>query len=99
MAYYCLIGMVKEVYHPKAYLSKVKNVKRGLEARTRILDVLEKRSIDAKTLANEAEMHYGVAMHHLKLLRVEGIIERKGAKKPRVWVLTGVGQKRLVNSA
>lgn len=98
MAYYCLIGMVKDAYHPKAYLSKVKNVKRGLEARTRILNVLEKRSIEARTIANEAEMHYGVVMHHLKLLEAEEIVERKGGK-PHVWLLTGVGQKRLVNSS
>jgi predicted transcriptional regulator len=44
----------------------------------------------------EAGMHYGVVMHHLKLLEAEGIVERKG-NKPRVWSLTGLGQKRLEN--
>jgi predicted ArsR family transcriptional regulator len=90
--------MSKETFHPNAHLTKIKNIKLGLKARTRILNVLEKHSIDAKTVANEAEMHYGVVMHHLKLLEAEEIVERKGGK-PHVWLLTGVGQKRLVNSS
>lgn len=88
--------MLREAFHPKAYLSNIKNIRRGLQARTRILDVLDKRSVDAKTVAEETEMHYGVVMHHLRLLEAEGIIERKQSK-PYIWVLTGLGQKRLVN--
>jgi DNA-binding transcriptional ArsR family regulator len=89
--------MVKGIYHPNAYLSNIRNIRRGLQARTRILAVLEKRSGDVKSVAKESEMSYGVVMHHLKLLRAEGIVERKGSK-PHIWVLTGLGQKRLVNS-
>ena len=37
---------------------------------------------------------YGVVIHHLKLLETEKIVERKG-KRPHVWLLTGLGQKRL----
>jgi DNA-binding transcriptional ArsR family regulator len=88
--------MVKEAYHPKAYLSNIKNIRRGLETRTRILNILDNNSIDAKTLSNEAGMHYGVVMHHLRLLEAEGIIERKQSK-PYIWALTGLGQRRLVN--
>ncbi len=89
--------MVKGIYHPNAYLSNIRNVGRGLQARTRILAVLEKRSGDVKSVAKESEMSCGVVMHHLKLLRAEEIVERKGSK-PHVWVVTGLGQKRLVNS-
>jgi predicted transcriptional regulator len=88
--------MFKEAYHPKAYLSNIKNIRRGLQARTRILDVLDKRSVDAKNIANETGMHYGVIRHHLRLLEIEGIIER-GQGKPHIWVVTGLGQRRLVN--
>jgi DNA-binding transcriptional ArsR family regulator len=88
--------MLRGAYHPKAYLSNIKNIRRGLLARTRILDVLDKRFVDAKTIANDTGMHYGVVMHHLKLLEVEGIIERKQSK-PHIWIVTGLGQKRLVN--
>jgi DNA-binding transcriptional ArsR family regulator len=88
--------MLRAAYHPKAYLSNIKNIRRGLQARTRILDVLDKRSVDAKNISKETEMHYSVVMHHLRLLEAEGIIGRKQSK-PYIWGLTGLGQKRLVN--
>lgn len=89
--------MVKEIYHPKAHLSNIRNIRRGLQTRTKILAVLEKRSGDVKSVAIESEMFYGVVVHHLKLLRAEGIVERRSSK-PHIWMLTGLGQKRLVNS-
>ena len=89
--------MVKNVYHPNAYLSNIRNVRLGLGARTKILDVLEKTVGDAKTIAAEAGVPYTVAIHHLKLLLVEGIVSRKD-RKPGIWVATGRGQKRLVPS-
>jgi hypothetical protein len=58
---------------------------------------LEKGEKDAKTIAEQATVPYGVAMHHLKLLLAEGIVDRRGSR-PYVWALTGVGQKRLVSS-
>jgi predicted transcriptional regulator len=55
---------------------------------------LEKLQGDAKEVAMESGLHYAVIMHHLKLLAAEGIVERKGSR-PYVWILTGMGQKRL----
>jgi len=66
--------MVKESYHPKAYLSNIKNIKRGLQTRTRILNVLDKEPADAKGISTKASLHYGVVMHHLRLLEAEAII-------------------------
>jgi hypothetical protein len=34
-------------------------------------------------------------MHHLRLLESEGTVNRKG-KRPYIWLLTGLGQKRLI---
>ena len=90
------MSMLKEAYHPNAYLSNIKNIRLGLQARTRILNVLERLSVDAKTIAKETGMLYGVVMHHLRLLEAEGIVERKQSR-PYIWALTGLGQKRLVN--
>lgn len=58
---------------------------------------MEKDGAIARMVADANGMHYGVAVHHLKLLEKEGIVERKG-NKPSVWVITGIGQKRLTNS-
>jgi len=77
-------------------LERVKNVKGGLKTRTKILDALEKRASNAATIAKEKSLSYGVVMHHLRLLEKEGIVNRKG-KRPYFWVLTGLGQKRLVS--
>jgi predicted transcriptional regulator len=91
------MNMLKETYHPNAYLENIRNIKLGLKARTQVLNFLEGRSLDAKTVAKETGLFYGVVMHHLRLLEAEGVVVRKGSK-PYVWTLTGVGQKRLVNS-
>jgi DNA-binding transcriptional ArsR family regulator len=89
--------MVKEIYHPNAYLSCVKNVVRGLKARTKILYALEKAIGDAKAVATRSGLTYRVAMHHLKLLAADGIVDYKD-HRPCVWAITGKGQKRLITS-
>jgi len=57
---------------------------------------LDRQSADAKTIAREAELSYEVVLHHLRLLGAERMVERKGTR-PYMWMLTGLGQKRLVN--
>jgi len=86
--------MTKRVYHPNAYLVDFRNVKLGLKARTRILNVLEKISADAKTIAEQAGLSYRVVMHHLKLLETRRLVQRKGRRRA-IWKITGLGQKRL----
>jgi len=88
---------LKHVFHPRAFLSRKRNVRLGLIARTRILQVLEKQSSDIKGIMKLSGLHYNVVVHHLRLLEVERVAVRKGAKRPFVWELTGVGQQRLVN--
>jgi predicted transcriptional regulator len=60
--------------------------------------MLEKNPKDAKTIVKEANLPYNVVIYHLRLLEMEGMVERKG-NKPYVWTLTGLGQKRLFNTA
>jgi predicted transcriptional regulator len=80
--------------HPNAYLKCIRNVNSGLKARTKILEALESQSCDAVRVTKEAALSYGVVMHHLRLLKNEGIVNRKG-HRPYYWVSTGLGQKRL----
>jgi DNA-binding transcriptional ArsR family regulator len=89
------VNGIKEAFHPNAYLHRVKNVKSGLKARTKILDVLEKRGADASSISKEIALSYGAVMHHLRLLENEGTLNRKG-KRPYLWLPTGLGQKRLI---
>ena len=89
--------MSKGAYHPNAYLSNIRNIGRGLATRTRIMHVLERGSADARTVAMEAELHYAVVIHHLKLLAHEQIVIKKGSKLG-LWMITRKGQKRLVET-
>jgi len=86
---------VKRVFHPRAFLSRKRNVRLGLSARTRILQVLEKQECNVKSIVGLSGLHYNVVVHHLRLLEAEQVVVRKGDKKPFVWQLTGVGQQRL----
>lgn len=87
--------MAKGKYHPNAYLSRIKNVKLGLKARTQLLNVLDNRNdLSADCLSKETGLHYAVVMHHLRLLENEGIIESKSSR-PILWKATGSGQSRL----
>ena len=88
---------MKRVFHPRAFLSRKRNVRLGLMTRTRILQVLEKQESDVKGVVNSSGLHYNVVVHHLRLLEAERVVFRKGDKRPFVWELTGVGQQRLVN--
>jgi DNA-binding transcriptional ArsR family regulator len=90
--------MQREIYHPNAHLSSLRNVRRGLRARTRILNAIEKEECTAKIIAEKAGYHYAVVMHHLNLLESEGIVNRFDGR-PIVWKLTGAGQKRLSNTS
>ncbi|MGD6809966.1 MAG: ArsR family transcriptional regulator [Candidatus Bathyarchaeia archaeon] len=82
------------MFHPNAYLTKVRNVRCGLKARTKILVLLDAQFCSASELSNKTSLSYNVVMHHLRLLCREGIVERKGGRR-YVWLPTGVGQTRL----
>jgi predicted transcriptional regulator len=85
---------IKETFHPNAYLKHIRNVHNGLINRTKILVLLERQGFAACKIAKESALSYGVVMYHLRLLKNEGTVERKGNRR-YVWLATGFGQKRL----
>ena len=84
------------VFHPKAYLVNIRNVRRGLDSRSKILGVLETKGSTARLLSKKTKLNYAVVLHHLNLLTLEKIVMRSKGKKPYVWMLTGAGQQRLI---
>lgn len=88
--------MLKVTYNPNAYLAQKRNVRLGLTARTKILQVIEKQAFSIKDISQTSGLKYAVVLYHLKLLEEERIVQRKDGKKPYSWSLTGAGQKRLV---
>jgi len=83
------------MFHPKAYLRNLRNVRCGLVARTKLLLLLENQYCSTVELVNKTGFSYNVVMYHLHLLCREGIVEHKGGRR-YVWASTGVGQTRLV---
>jgi predicted transcriptional regulator len=83
------------MFHQNAYLKKIRNVRCGLEARTKILMLLDSQYCSTGELVNKTCLSYNVVVHHLRLLYREGIVEHKGNRR-YVWLITGVGQTRLV---
>ena len=88
--------MAKLAFHPNAYLSETRNIKQGLVTRTTILRILERNVATANMLVEESKLKYAVVLHHMRLLKAEGIVSCKAEKKPYFWELTGMGQKRLI---
>ncbi len=72
-------------------LRLIRNVKRGLEARSRIISLLKGRALTARQLCLEAGLSYSSVMLQLRNLEREGVVERLG-KPPFTWRLTGRGQ-------
>ncbi|MCK4222931.1 hypothetical protein KAX01_01430 [Candidatus Bathyarchaeota archaeon] len=89
-----MVVMTKLGFHPNAYLSRKRNVKRGLISRSKILRVLEGDGCNAQTIAQESQLNYHVVLYHLRLLEVEGIVIRKN-RRPFHWKATSSGQQRL----
>ncbi len=89
--------MFKVSYHPKAFLTRRKNVPRGLGTRTKILSQLEKDTLTARILNEKTRVSYSALLHHLHLMEDEHVVTRQGGR-PYLWKLTGLGQKRLIET-
>ena len=85
---------LRKTWHPNAYLKEIRNVHGGLSARTKILVLLDRQAFNATHIAKESKLSYNVVMYHLRLLKSEGTIQRRGNRR-YVWISTGFGQKRL----
>jgi len=73
----------------------MRNVASGLEARSRVLGVLEQGKRTAIEVAEETGMSYLRVLWHLHLLERFQVVERDDAHRPYQWSLTGLGQRRL----
>ena len=87
---------MKAIFHPKAFLSTKRNVKRGLVARTKVIQALENTALNVRGICKITGLNYKIVVHHLRLLETEKVVIRKG-NRPFAWELTGAGQQRLGN--
>ena len=82
-------------FHPNAFLQLKRNVKAGLVARTKILNVLETSNKSAHDVCRESGLSYACVTYHLKSLRMEKLVSRVSTKRPFMWALTNLGQQKL----
>lgn len=82
--------------HPKAYLSKKRNVKAGLVARSKILFFLEEHRTSIPDISNETGLSYECIAYHLRSMIRERLVERS-RHRPYVWAVTVFGQQKLAS--
>jgi predicted transcriptional regulator len=87
--------MLRSPHHPMAFLVLKRNIKPGLEARTKIISFLELQQSTTRKITKETELSYKIVLYHLHLLEKESILRHRG-KRFFVWELTGIGQQKLV---
>lgn len=81
--------------YPRAYLRRIKNVKRGVSTRSRIIDALKQKPLTINELAELMEMSPSTIRRHLRNMLREGIVLKFKSEKKRLWKLTGIGQTAL----
>ncbi|MEM1946058.1 MAG: winged helix-turn-helix domain-containing protein [Candidatus Caldarchaeum sp.] len=81
--------------NPRAYLRSVKNVKKGLEVRTLIIDALSKKELSVDELSKMSGMSKPKARYHLRNMLADGVVRKHRVGRRVVWRLTGVGQASL----
>jgi len=81
--------------YPRAYLRMIRNVKRGVSTRSRIIDALKQRPLTIKELAELMQLSPSTIRRHLRNMSREGIVLKFKSEGKRLWKLTGVGQVAL----
>jgi predicted transcriptional regulator len=88
--------MRKHPYHPRAYMSGMRNVQRGLASRTKIITTLEESGkLRASEIGKKAGLGQACVTYHLKLMARQKVVSSKKAGRSFVWMLTTYGQERL----
>jgi predicted transcriptional regulator len=83
---------MREEIEPQAYLRNLRNVPRGLKARSKIARSMRNNEAKkSRDIARAAGLSYSAAIRHLRHMREEQIVERKKAG----WSLTGLGQQAV----
>ncbi|MCL7383390.1 MAG: winged helix-turn-helix domain-containing protein [Thaumarchaeota archaeon] len=81
--------------NPRAYLARIKNVKKGVNTRSKILEVIKSRPLTLKSIAEQVGKSGSSIRRHLKNMEAEGIVKSQRYKGRIIWMTTGVGQKAI----
>lgn len=85
-----------EEIDPRAYLQKIRNNKKGIRTRSKIIKILKRnRKLTIKEISEMVLRSKTVIRRHLRNLEREGIITKNRIGKINIYSLTGIGQKQL----
>lgn len=88
--------MRKHPYHPRAYMTGMRNVQRGLASRTKIITTIEESGkSQAAEIAKKAGLGNACVIYHLKLLAGQKVVTSRRIGRSYSWALTTYGQERL----
>jgi predicted transcriptional regulator len=73
----------------------MRNVSRGLESRTKILDVMEKGKNNVQDISEKARLGPACVSYHLKLLLKQRVVTVSKSGRAGRWSLTKYGQEKL----
>ena len=84
--------------HSRAFLRSVRNVKKGLLTRSRIVELLSEKAYTMSQLAEEIGLSESSIRRHLNNMLAEGIVEKIKYRGKVLWRLSGYGQLDLDES-
>lgn len=73
----------------------MRNVTRGLESRTKILNQMEKGKTEIAEIGEKAGLSPSCVGYHLKLLKKQRVVSKTKSGRAGRWSLTKYGQEKL----
>ncbi len=73
----------------------MRNVSRGLESRTKILDMMEKGKTNIQDISHKTGLGTACVSYHLKLLLKKRVVAVSKSGRAGRWTLTKYGQEKL----
>ena len=85
--------------HSRAFLRSVRNVRKGLLTRSKIVELLSEKAYTMSQLAEEIGLSESSIRRHLNNMLAEGIVEKIKYRGKTLWRLSGYGQLALEEAA
>jgi len=82
-------------YHPRAYVSGMRNISRGLASRTKIIQAMEQGKAHVADISERSKLGKACVSYHLKLLLRRKVVGLTQTGRTGRWTLTKYGQEKL----
>ena len=90
-----LAGEDKPSISSKAFLRSVRNVRKGILTRSKIIMMLSEKACTVDQLAEEIKLSKSSVRRHLRNMLAEGIVDKMKYHGKTLWKLSGYGQMTI----